>query len=272
MLAGVPWFDQGARSFVPMWHRSGTASGVSNPPSSAAPEPRAAPASGRAWRGPTICHGQTRYYEDATTSRIRIPDRLCCSLPGSMPSLVHFLSRLRAPAGPEGFRQARGFVQPASQRRCLCKHGRIQDLIGSQAIRSIPLPRLLTPAGSERPRLGGRFDAAPAHRATKAPAFDDFVAIIPWLQYLLPTLHECRCLTHARLASGWLARLCREGIQPSGSPRKVSVRFTSASAFPELAYRGLRASASNNSFRHVPPTRRDQATAARSSAPPAPTT
>jgi hypothetical protein len=184
-----------------------------------------------------------RYYEVATTSRIRIPGRLCCSLPGSMPPLVHFVSRLRAPAGPGGFRQARGFVQPASQRRCLCQHGRIQDLIGSKAIRSIPLPRLLTPAGSERPRLGGRPDAAPAHRATKAPAFDDFVAIIPWLQYLLPTLHECRCLTHARLASGWLARLCREGIQPSGSLRKVSVRFTSASPFPELAYRGLRASA-----------------------------
>src|SRR5271169_1263363 len=35
------------------------------------------------------------------------------------------------------------------------------DLIGSQAIRSVPLPRLLTPAGSRRPRLGGRPDAAP---------------------------------------------------------------------------------------------------------------
>lgn len=124
--------------------------------------------------------------------------------------------------------------------RCLRRHGRIRDLIGSQAIRSIPLPRLLTPAGPVRPRLGGRPDAAPAHRATKAPAFDDFVAIIPRLQYLLPTLHECRCLTHARLASGWLARLCREGVQPSGSLPKVSAS-TSASPFPELAYRGLRA-------------------------------
>ncbi len=33
---------------------------VSNPPSSAGPEPRAAPAWGRAWRGPTIWHGQAR--------------------------------------------------------------------------------------------------------------------------------------------------------------------------------------------------------------------
>ncbi len=107
--------------------------------------------------------------------------------------------------------------------RCLRQHGRIRDLIGSQAIRSVPLPRLLTPAGPVRPRHGGRPGAAPAHRATKAPAFDDFVANLPRLQYPLPTLHECRCLTHARLASGRLARLCREGVQPSGSLPKVSV-------------------------------------------------
>jgi hypothetical protein len=29
----------------------------------------------------------------------------------------------------------------------------------------------------------------------------------------------------ARLASGWLARLCREGVEPSGSLQKVSVRL-----------------------------------------------
>jgi len=28
--------------------------------------------------------------------------------------------------------------------------------------------------------------------------------------------------THARLASGWLARLYREGVEPSGSQRRVS--------------------------------------------------
>ena len=33
---------------------------VSNPPSSAGPEPRAATAWERAWRGPTICHGRAR--------------------------------------------------------------------------------------------------------------------------------------------------------------------------------------------------------------------
>ena len=32
---------------------------------------------------------------------------------------------------------------------------------------------------------------------------------------------------HARLASGWLARLCREGVEPSGSQRKVSEFYIS---------------------------------------------
>ena len=45
---------------------------VSNPPSSAGPEPRAAPAWGRAWRGPTICHGRgvaPRYGHDVVARR-----------------------------------------------------------------------------------------------------------------------------------------------------------------------------------------------------------
>src|SRR5579863_474723 len=61
VLAIVPWFDQSACSFVPTWHCSGGRDSPlpapTAPPSSAGPEPRAAPASGRAWRGPTICHG-----------------------------------------------------------------------------------------------------------------------------------------------------------------------------------------------------------------------
>jgi len=56
--AVVPWFDRSACSSVPTCHCPGVrARAVSNPPASAGPEPRAAPAWGRAWRGPTICHG-----------------------------------------------------------------------------------------------------------------------------------------------------------------------------------------------------------------------
>src|ERR1700756_2529175 len=41
-----------------------------------------------------------------------------------------------------------------------------------------------------------------------------------------PKLHAGRYRTRARLASGWLAHLCREGVEPSGPLRKVSVRLT----------------------------------------------
>ena len=163
-----------------------------------------------------------RYYAGATTSRSRIPGRSWCSLPGSMPPLVASCLAAALLADPRVPTRPGSLVNRSPDLRCLRRHGRIRDLIGSQAIRSVPLPRLLTPAGPVRPRLGGRPGAAPAHRATKAPALDDIVANLPRLQYPLPTLHECRCLTRARLASGWLARLCRERVQPSGSRPKVS--------------------------------------------------
>jgi hypothetical protein len=41
-----------------------------------------------------------------------------------------------------------------------------------------------------------------------------------------PTLRVLCCHSRARLASGWLASLCREGVEPSGPLRKVSVRLT----------------------------------------------
>src|ERR1700739_3448947 len=44
---------------------------------------------------------------------------------------------------------------------------------------------------------------------------------------------------HARLASGWLARLCREGVEPSGLLRKVSAFSTSHSpskAYPDASW------------------------------------
>ena len=39
---------------------------------------------------------------------------------------------------------------------------------------------------------------------------------------------------HARLTSGWLAHLCREGVEPSGLLRKVSVSSYITSPFPRL--------------------------------------
>src|SRR3954452_19809960 len=90
----------------------------------------------------------------------------------------------------------------------------------------MPLPRSTTPAKPTTPRLltvssmlpprfprqGLRrlmnFEAQSRGFNTRCLRFTNDVAI-----------------THARLASGWLARLCREGVQPSGSRQKVSVRL-----------------------------------------------
>jgi hypothetical protein len=41
-----------------------------------------------------------------------------------------------------------------------------------------------------------------------------------------PTLRASRYRSRARLASGWLAGLYREGVEPSGSLRKVSDHMT----------------------------------------------
>src|SRR5262249_48237490 len=43
--------------------------------------------------------------------------------------------------------------------------------------------------------------------------------------------------TPARLASGWLARLYREGVEPSGSLQKVSDRSQSHPPFLDLSWR-----------------------------------
>jgi hypothetical protein len=47
---------------------------------------------------------------------------------------------------------------------------------------------------------------------------------------------------HARLASGWLAGLCREGVEPSGSLRKVSELlhlFPLSWIYPDAAKAGM---------------------------------
>ena len=106
--------------------------------------PVAPPSLARVPVSPVPC-GQ-RYYEGATTSRLRIPGRLSVWLPGSARS-----STLRArlggapgwfedPSGPGHLLSRRPFAGTLSP-------GRNRDLTGSQATRPMPLPRSKTPAG-----------------------------------------------------------------------------------------------------------------------------
>src|SRR5215831_5438685 len=76
------------------------------------------------------------------------------------------------------------------------------------------------------PCLGGHIGAAPTSGTVKASDDKHFGAHSRSFGTCSPTLRASCCHSRARLASGWLAGLCREGVEPSGSLRKVSVRLT----------------------------------------------
>jgi len=98
-----------------------------------------------------------------------------------------------------------------------------QDFSGSLSVHPTPMPCSKTPAGSRCPRHQRPSRCCPRIQHNEGSGKH----MISW-----PTrgLSVC-CLrftngvtaAHARLASGWLARLCREGVEPSEPIRKVSV-------------------------------------------------
>jgi hypothetical protein len=127
-----------------------------------------------------------------------------------------------APRRSEDAFQAGVIVQPATQAAGLLSRGRERDLPGSQAIRPVPLPRSRTPAEPTTPRLltvSSMLPPLPSQRGLQPLEISG-----------LPRGFSTCCLRftngvatiHAKLASGWLARLYREGVEPSGSLQKVS--------------------------------------------------
>src|SRR5215467_11814850 len=62
----------------------------------------------------------------------------------------------------------------------------------------------------------------PLRETTKASDDADFGAHSRSFSTCSPMLRISCCHSRARLASGWLADLYREGVEPSGSLRKVS--------------------------------------------------
>ena len=123
--------------------------------------------------------------------------------------------------GGEGPTRARIIVQPAILIAGSLSRGREWNIPGSQTIHPVPLLRSRTPAESTIPRRDGLVDAAPALSTAKASAI---------VISRLPRGFSTCCLrftgdvatARARLASGWLASLYREGVEPSGLLRKVS--------------------------------------------------
>src|SRR6266446_1302304 len=79
-----------------------------------------------------------------------------------------------------------------------------------------------TPVEPMCPCLGGHIGAAPTSGTVKASDDEHFGAHSRSFGTCSPTLRVSCCHSRARLASGWLAGLYREGVEPSGSLRKVS--------------------------------------------------
>src|SRR6201987_5141192 len=178
------------------------------------------PRSGPGESGCPTSAGILRCYDFPT----RIPGHLFVSLPGSTLSFSVRVSQLplALPEGRRGAFRARSIVQPTTPSVSLLSRGRERDLSGSQAIHPVPLPRSKTPAEPTIPRHW-RFRRC-------CPRFFDSEGFSVRTISGLPRGFSTCCLRftngvatiHAKLASGWLAGLYREGVEPSGSRRKVS--------------------------------------------------
>ena len=145
------------------------------------------------------------------------PRSLICFASGVHAILLGSCLAACAPGRSEDAVRARVIVQPATQFAGLLSRGHERDLPGSQAVRPVPLPRSRTPAEPTTPRL------------LTVPSMQPPLPSQRGLQPLeisgLPRGFSTCCLRftngvatiHAKLASGWLARLYREGVEPSGS-------------------------------------------------------
>jgi|HubBroStandDraft_6_1064221.scaffolds.fasta_scaffold377036_1 hypothetical protein len=133
-----------------------------------------------------------------------------------------FVPRLRAPVRPEAVFPGQGHFHAGFPHSGFPTRT-IQDFSGSLAIHPMPLPCSATPAESSHPRPSVCLNAAPAPNTAKAPAVTSFRGQNKHGFNICCLRFTNRVASaHARLASGWLARLCREGVEPSGLLQKVS--------------------------------------------------
>jgi hypothetical protein len=155
----------------------------------------------------------------------RIPGHLFDSLPGStLPSSVR-VSQL-ALALPEGQRVPSGPGSLFNQRPELpvCSH---VDVSGTS---QVPRRSILCLCPVLRPRPNRRSLAyltvssmlPPLFRRRRLQRLMNFGALSRGFSTCCLRFKSDVATTHAKLASGRLARLCREGVEPSGSLQKVS--------------------------------------------------
>ena len=180
------------------------------------------------WRPPSLARvpvspvprGQ-RHYEGATTSRLRMPGRLSVSLSGVRATLRSSCSPWRRSRMVGGPVRARALGQPAAQ---LPAHSHA-DAGGISQVprRSIPY---LCPGPRPRPdrrsltlTVSSMLPPLNPQRRLQRSLFRGYSRGFGICCLRFTTGVAAR---RARLASGWLADLYREGVEPSGSRRKVS--------------------------------------------------
>src|SRR5262249_28590883 len=130
-----------------------------------------------------------------------------------------------APGRVGGDFRARAIVQPATQTAGALARGRERDLPGSQTIHPVPLPRSATPAEPTIPTsLTVSSMLPPRFPRQELQRLMNFGALSRGFGTCCLRFKTGVATTPARLASGWLARLYREGVEPSGSLQKVSDR------------------------------------------------
>src|ERR1700674_3137311 len=169
----------------------------------------------------------------------RIPGHLFVSLPGStLPSSVRVSQlALTLPEGRRGAFRAGVIVQPAT-RLPVCSH---VDVSGTS---QVPRRSILCLCPVLRPRPNRRSLANLTVSSMLPPLFPrrrlqrlmNFGALLRGFSTCCLRFKSDVATTHAKLASGRLARLYREGVEPSGSLQKVSDHI-SRPPFLDLSWR-----------------------------------
>ena len=165
---------------------------------------------------------------------LRIPGRLFASLPRSTRSSLLRVSQFALPVGrrdlPGQGHCSTGYPTAGSLAR-----GRERDLPGFQAIHPVPLPRSTTPAEPTTPRLLTVSSMLPPHfPRRRLQRLMNFGALSRGFGTCCLRFKNDVATIPARLTSGWLARLCREGVDPLDRCKRFQVIHP---PFLDLAWR-----------------------------------
>jgi hypothetical protein len=110
-----------------------------------------------------------------------------------------------------------GTFSTGCPRAGLLSYGRERDLSGSQTIRPVPLPRSKTPAEPTIPRQWRSRRCCPRSNDSEGFGMRSISRLLRGFSTCCLRFKNGVAAIPARLASGWLAGLCREGVEPPGS-------------------------------------------------------